>query len=130
MTGEAPISRRGRWKRVGERIYLCGTLGSEFDAWQRRLAAVSAADAFESQQLGLAEVEKLMDSLETEARESLAEGESLSPRKSPGYADMPLSFSATIIRELDATRSLGVSMTASGLLVPSKTVTAVCEITK
>ncbi len=130
MRTDAPISRRGSWKRVGDRVYLCGTLGSEFDAWQRRLAAVSAADAYESQQLGLVEVEKLMDSLEAEARASLASDETLAPRRSPGYGEMPLAFSAEIIRELDATKALGVSLTKSGLLVPSKTVTAVCEITK
>ena len=42
---EAPIGAKGVWKRVGDRVLLCGTIGAAFDAWQRRLAALSGADA-------------------------------------------------------------------------------------
>ena len=52
----------------------------------------------------------------------------LLPWKSPGYGDLPLSLSRTIISELDATKKIGVSITESDLLVPSKSVTAICEI--
>ena len=127
---EAPISRRGKWKRLGDRIYLCGTLGAEFDAWQRRLAAVSAADAYFSQQIGLDAVESVMDDLEAQARVTLEPGERMLPRWSPGYGDKPLAMSREILETLDATRLLGVSLTDSLLLVPSKSVTAVCDIVR
>jgi len=123
---------RGCWKRglLDGRgvVFLCGTLGTEFDAWQRRLAALSAADALFSQQIGLESVERQMDALEAEARAALAPGETLLPRRSPGYARLPLDLSRTILGELDATRRLGVALTDSLLLVPSKSVTAICEI--
>ncbi len=109
-------------------MYLCGTLGAAFDVWQRRLAALSGADAYFSQQIGLDAVEREMDRLEAEARASLAEGEVLKPRRSPGYGEMPLSLSREIIDKLEATRRIGVAMTDSNLLVPSKSVTAICEI--
>ena len=129
----APVVPRGAWARTTWRgrdvVFLCGTVGAEFDAWQRRLAALSAADALLSQQIGLAAVEKVMDGLEEEARTEVeAGGKRLLPRRSPGYGDLPLSLSRTILDALDAPRRIGVSITDSNLLVPSKSVTAICEI--
>ena len=130
---EAPIVPRSVWKRTrlkgADVVFLCGTIGAEFDAWQRRLSVLSAADALLSQQIGLAAVEKVMDELEKRLRlEVEVEGKRLKPRRSPGYGDLPLSLSRTIISELDAARQIGVSITESDLLVPSKSVTAICEI--
>ena len=138
---EAPIVPRSVWKRtrLGDRdvVFLCGTIGAEFDAWQRRLSVLSAADALLSQQIGLDAVEKVMDELENEVRAKIEEwgsgvpaasGVRLKPRRSPGYGDLPLELSRKIISELDATRKIGVSITDSDLLVPSKSVTAICEI--
>ena len=62
---EAPIAARSTWMRTRlkgvEVVFLCGTIGAEFDAWQRRLSVTSAADALLSQQIGLDAVEKMMD---------------------------------------------------------------------
>ena len=127
---EAPIGAKGVWMRDGDRVLLCGTIGAAFDAWQRRLAALSGADAYFSQQIGLEAVEREMDELEAEARASLAPDETLRPRRSPGYGEMPLSLSREIVSKLDATRRIGVAVTDSDLLVPSKSVTAICEIVK
>ena len=129
----APVAARGVWKRVTfggrEVAFLCGTIGSEFDTWQRRLSALSAADALLSQQIGLEAVEKVMDELENEVRVKVeGEGQELKPRRSPGYGDLPLSLSRAILAELDAAKRIGVSITDSDLLVPSKSVTAICEI--
>ena len=125
---EAPIDAKGVWARFGNKVYLCGTLGAAFDQWQRRLSALSGADAYFSQQIGLDAVEREMDALEAEARASLSEGETLMPRRSPGYGEMPLSLSREIIDKLEATLRIGVAVTESDLLVPSKSVTAICEI--
>ena len=130
---EAPIVPRSVWKRMrlgdGDVVFLCGTIGTEFDAWQRRLSALSAADAFLSQRIGHDAVEAVMDGLEEEIRKEVeVEGKRLKPRRSPGYGDLPLGLSRTILTELDAPRKIGVSITDSDLLVPSKSVTAICEI--
>lgn len=125
---EAPIDAKGVWARFGDKVYLCGTLGAAFDQWQRRLSALSGADAYFSQQIGLDAIEREMDALEAEARASIPEGETLRPRRSPGYGEMPLSLSREIIDKLEATRRIGVAVTESDLLVPSKSVTAICEI--
>ena len=130
---EAPIVPRSVWKRTRLRgadvVFLCGTIGAEFDAWQRRLSVLSAADALLSQRIGLDAVEKVMDGLEEEIRKEVeVEGKRLKPRRSPGYGDLPLELSRRILDELDAPRKIGVSITESNLLVPSKSVTAICEI--
>ena len=70
-----------------------------------------------------------MDELEERLRlEVEVEGKKLKPRRSPGYGDLPLELSRRILDELDATKKIGVSITDSNLLVPSKSVTAICEI--
>ncbi|MCQ2394858.1 MAG: hypothetical protein MJ249_11275 [Kiritimatiellae bacterium] len=130
---EAPFVSRGVWRRTAwngrDVVFLCGTLGAAFDTWQRRLSLLSAADALLSQQLGLDAVEREMDRLEGEARAAVeAEGKRLLPRRSPGYGDLPLGLSREILVRLDATRRIGVSVTDANLLVPSKSVTAVCEV--
>ena len=125
-----PIEPRGVWARVGAKVYLCGTIGAAFDQWQRARAAVSAAEAFSSQRLGLREVERVMNDLEAEARAAVESSgrERLLPRRSPGYDELPLALSREIIETLDATRRIGVALTDSLLLVPSKSVTAICDI--
>ena len=126
---EAPLKPKGTWTADGDRFLLCGTIGAEFDAWQRKLAATSATDALIAQAIGTAAVEKVMDGLEEEIRGMLRTGEVIKPRRSPGYGKMPLETSREILAKLDATRRLGVSLTDSLLLVPTKSVTAVCEKT-
>lgn len=130
LRAAAPISPRGLFLREGDRFLLCGTIGAAFDVWQRRLSVLSAADALFSQRIGLEAVESVMDGLEAEIRRTLAPGEVLLPRKSPGYGEMPLELSREIIGKLDATRKIGVALTDSLLLVPSKSVTAICEVVK
>ena len=130
---EAPIAVRSTWKRTrlggADVVFLCGTIGAEFDAWQRRLSVLSAADALLSQRIGLDAVEAVLDGLEEEVGKKVEmEGKRLKPRRSPGYGDLPLSLSRRILEELDAPRRIGVSITESDLLVPSKSITAICEI--
>ena len=127
LAAEAPIRPRGIFLRDGDRFLLCGTIGAEFDVWQRRVSLLSAADALFSQQIGLEAVEKVMDDLEAEIRGVLAPGERLQPRRSPGYGEMPLELSREILVKLDAPKRIGVSLPDANLLVPSKSVTAVCE---
>ena len=110
-------------------VYLaCGTLGAAFDALLRRVSAVSGLDALIAQAIGAAGVERLMDDVSAEILGELAPGETLLPRFSPGYGDLPLAANRDILAELDATRRLGVSLTDTLLLVPSKTVTAVLGV--
>ena len=106
----------------------CGTLGARFDAYHRRVSVVSGADALIVQAIGAAAIEKVMDSIEDDIRPALAAGESLVSRYSPGYGDFPLAEQRTLLSMLDAPRSIGVSLTDSLLMVPSKSVSAVIGV--
>ena len=130
----AGIALRGTLARHLEgchAAYLaCGTIGAEFDALQRRVSAVSGTDALAVQAAGAALVEKLMDEVEDAIRGKLEDGEILLPRYSPGYGDFPLSAQRELLGLLDAPRRVGVSLTDSFLMIPSKSVSAVIGVKK
>ena len=69
-----------------------------------------------------------MDGLEAKIRTQLADGETVKPRRSPGYGRMAMELNRDIVERLDAARRIGVSHTDSMTLLPSKSVTAICEV--
>ena len=110
-------------------VYLiCGTLGPGVDALQRRVAVNSGADAFIVQAIGAAAIEKWMDEVEDEIRHELNPGEVLLRRYSPGYGDFPLAVQREMLEMLDASRKVGVALTDTLLMVPSKSVSAVIGV--
>jgi hypothetical protein len=127
---DAPIIPKGVWMRHGDRFLLCGTIGSQFDVWHRRISLTSAADALVAQAIGAAAVERVMDGLENEIKESLPAGEKIKHRRSPGYPGYPMSLNAEILSLLGAAKTIGVSATDSMMLLPSKSVVAICEVAK
>ena len=109
--------------RGANRAYLfAATLGHEVDLLLRRYAATDSADLLIAQAAATAVLEGYAD----EVCEAL-EGPR-TPRFSPGYGDLPLDLSREIVRRLDATKRIGVSVTDSDLLVPAKSVTAICDL--
>ena len=108
----------------------CATIGAEFDAFHRRASISSGADALIVQAIGAALIEKVMDETEDAIRAELADDESLVQRYSPGYGDFPLAAQRTLLDLLDAPRRVGVSLTDTLLMVPSKSVSAVIGIRK
>lgn len=112
-----------------EAYLVCGTIGTAFDALQRRVSTLSGADAFVMQAIGAAMIERLMDNAEELIRQELAPGEELISRYSPGYGTFPLSAQRELLALLDAPLSVGVSLTDTMLMVPSKSVSAIIGIT-
>ena len=113
-----------------EAYLACGTIGPGLDALQRRVSVTSGADALIVQAVGAALIERYMDDVENEIRAELASGEALVTRYSPGYGDFPLEAQREILAILDTPRKIGVSLTDSLLMVPSKSVSAVIGVTK
>ena len=107
---------------------VCTTIGAEFDTLQRRTAATSPADAFVLQAIGAAAIEEWTDEAERDIRRELKEGETLVSRYSPGYGDWPLEAQRRLFELLDAPRKVGVSLTDSLLMVPSKSVSAIIGV--
>ncbi|MCI8869636.1 MAG: methionine synthase [Lawsonibacter sp.] len=103
---------------------LCCTLGAGFEALLRARQVRDMARAVILDAAGSALVEAGCDAAQEELARR-AEGQYLTDRFSPGYGDLPLSLQPAVCAALDAGRRLGVQVTDSLLLNPSKTVTAV-----
>jgi len=106
---------------------LCCTLGLAFE---RRLRALERRDMGEAVILdacGSAWVESGCDMAEDEIAARFAP-RYLTDRFSPGYGDLPLSLQPAVLAALDAERRLGIHLSDSFLMTPSKSVTAVIGI--
>ena len=63
-----------------------------------------------------------------EIRRMLGPGWGLRPRFSPGYGDFPLEYQRELLGVLDAAKRIGLTLTDSLLMAPSKSVTAVIGV--
>ena len=68
--------------------------------------------------------------IETARKEAEEEGYFLRPRFSPGYGDFPLEFQRNIGDLLQMAKNIGITLTDSLLMMPSKSVTAVIGCSK
>jgi hypothetical protein len=104
------------------------TLGAGIDLQTRALARenMSRALAFDACASVLAD--SLCDEAEAEVQSALAPGEFLTMRFSPGYGDVPLNFSAGLLKMVDAERRIGLTLSGRGMMIPVKSVTALTGI--
>lgn len=102
---------------------LACTLGAGFEAMLRAEQARSMARAAMLDACGSAWVEAGCDAAEAEISARFP-GLYLTDRFSPGYGDLPLDLQRGICAALDAPRRLGIQVTDSLLLNPTKSVTA------
>ena len=110
-------------------ILLAATIGPSCDMLVRRAGITSSADAAMYQAAGAAAIEAFLDSendrlkKEYEARDLY-----LRPRFSPGYGDLKLDHQKDWFRLLDISKQIGIELTDSLLMVPTKSVTAIIGI--
>ncbi|MBD5084109.1 MAG: methionine synthase [Clostridiales bacterium] len=105
-------------------VLLACTLGAGFESMLRAEQARSMARAAMLDVCGSAWVEAGCDEAEQEISARFP-GLYLTDRFSPGYGDLPLELQRDICALLDAQRRLGVQVTDSLLMNPTKSVTAV-----
>ena len=110
--------------QCGQAVLLACTLGTKFDAMVRSAQARDMARAVIMDACGSALVEQGCDESERDIAAQFP-GLYLTDRFSPGYGDLPLSLQPAICAVLDAERRLGIHVTSSFLMNPSKSVTAV-----
>lgn len=108
-------------------VLLACTLGAGFDTMLRSEQARGMGGAVILDACGGAWVEAGCDAAERELRAKLP-GAYLTDRFSPGYGDLPLDLQPAISAALDAERRIGIHVSASFLINPVKTVTAVIGI--
>lgn len=105
-------------------VLLACTLGAGFEALLRAEQARSMARAAMLDACGSAWVEAGCDAAEEEISARFPDLYR-TDRFSPGYGDLPLTIQKDVCALLDAPRRLGVQVTDSFLMNPSKSVTAV-----
>ena len=95
----------------------------------RRASITSAADSAVYQAAGAAAIEAFLDDYNDKLKASYeARGLFLRPRFSPGYGDLKLEHQKDWFRLLDITKQIGIELTDSLLMVPTKSVTAIIGI--
>ena len=113
----------------GEVILMAATMGHEVEQLLLRSQIRDLSQALVLDCCASAAIESVCDDLEAELREMVeGEGNFLTGRYSPGYGDYPLSHQSALCTLLDTQRQTGLTLTASGLMVPRKSVTAVLGI--
>lgn len=113
----------------GRVVLFCATLGVEADSLIRRWQSVDMARALALDCCATAAVESLCDQVELELQ-SRFPGCHFPFRYSPGYGDLPLSVQNDLLDCLDAPRRVGLCATASHILTPRKSVTALLGVSE
>ena len=112
-------------KRV---IIFAATVGVEIDRLIAKYGHISPANALMFQAIGAERIEALCDMFCHEIAKE--KGMGLKPRFSPGYGDLPLSAQKDIFSILMPERQIGLTLTDSLLMSPSKSVTAIAGLSE
>ncbi len=117
----------GRNLRGCDKIVLFGaTLGTGTDRLITRTSLTDMAKAVVLQACAAAMLEEYCDECQEQIAANMAEeGRYLRPRFSPGYGDFDISYQEPLIRMLNCAKTIGLTMTESFMMTPTKSVTAV-----
>lgn len=113
----------------GELVVFAATLGTGADHLIRRYSRIEMSRAVAMQAASAAMIEAYCDQVCGKLKKELeSRGQYLRPRFSPGYGDFPLSCQPDLLNALEAGKRIGIKLTDSLLMLPSKSVTAVMGI--
>jgi len=137
FVGDMEIKSRNLARNLaqcGTAALFAATLGIEADKLLQRYEVVNMAQASIAQACGAACIEAYCNLVQEEIRLDAQEksGRTLftRPRFSPGYGDLPLETQTDIFRVLDCTKRIGLTLTQSLLMYPTKSVTAFIGFTE
>ncbi|MBQ8208483.1 MAG: Vitamin B12 dependent methionine synthase activation subunit [Clostridia bacterium] len=108
-------------------LLFAATVGIGIDRLIMKYGRISPARALIMQALGAERIEALCDAFCSELENK---GLAPRPRFSPGYGDLPLEFQKDIFAALDCHRKIGLTLSSSLLMSPTKSVTAIVGIEK
>ena len=110
-------------------VLFAATIGSGIDRLIRRFEKADPKMGLLLQGLGAERVESLCDAFNDDVKELCEEtGRETRMRYSPGYGDLPIEVQKVFLPLLDAERRLGITLSDSCLMAPSKSVTAIIGI--
>lgn len=108
-------------------ILFAATLGAGVDALIRKYQVGNMTSALAADAVASAFVEEYCKEVDLILAEKF-EGSYLTWRFSPGYGDFPIELQDDLIRVTDAYRKIGLGVTDSHMLSPSKSVTAIIGV--
>ena len=108
----------------GEILLFACTAGAETDRRIARAKLLSPARGLLMHAIGAQQVEGGCDRLCGQLAEQFPDKQ-LTDRFSPGYGDLPLEMQKDVMTALDCGRTVGITLTDSLLMTPSKSVTAI-----
>lgn len=108
----------------GEILLFACTAGAEMDRRIGRAKLGSPAKGLLMHAIGAQQVEGGCDRLCRRLAEQFPDRK-LTLRFSPGYGDLPLDMQRQVMEALDCGRTVGITLTDSLLMTPSKSVTAI-----
>lgn len=107
-------------------VIMAATLGAECDRLMMRYESSDMAKAAIAQACGACAIEVLCDRICADIEQVAALRGLYSRRRfSPGYGDLPLETQNFFIAALDAQKKIGLTLTSSLMMVPTKSVTAI-----
>lgn len=107
-------------------VLFAATVGLAIDRLIARYSVTEPSKALLLQSIGAERIEALCDCFcDFLAEQAARRGKVLRPRFSPGYGDCPLTAQRDIFTQLDCGRSIGLSLTQTLMMSPSKSVTAI-----
>ena len=113
-------------KGCKEIVMLAVTIGPGADRLVKRSEIRDMLKAYTYQAVGAAAVEAWCDEVNERIKQEAADKELYArPRFSPGYGDFPLEVQKDFERILEMPKSIGVSLSESLLMTPTKSITAV-----
>ena len=115
----------GNLERCEKVALMAATLGLEADKLLGRYEVLNMAKASVAQACGAACIEAYCNILQQDiGRQASGQGFYLRPRFSPGYGDLALETQRDIFGVLECTKRIGLTLTESLLMYPTKSVTA------
>lgn len=108
-------------------ILFAATLGIRFDRSLSRYGSIAPSKALLLQAIGAERIEALCDIFCEDIAHRYAP-QAVTRRFSPGYGDLPLDFQKTLFSLLDCPRQIGVTLSESLIMFPSKSVSAIVGI--
>lgn len=113
-------------------ILIAATLGIGADKLLQKYEILNMTKATLTQACGAACIEAYCNILQEQiCEEASSDGQRfyLRPRFSPGYGDLPLEYQKVIFEELECTKRIGLTLTDSLLMYPTKSVSALIGLT-
>lgn len=113
-------------------VLIAATLGLEADKLLQKYEILNMTKATITQACGAACIEAYCNILQEQICEAASTDDRrlyLRPRFSPGYGDLPLHYQKVLFEELECTKRIGLTLTDSLLMYPTKSVSALIGLT-